>query len=181
MLRLILSLLLAQLAVANVEKTVFLAPDSDSMPSASPNLDNLCLEPLAPSASTLNKLLPVRFPSKDHPHGRQSWYLIKGLRPGRRYEVRVCWAATVRAIPFQPSEPALIPASNERPSASPPTPSQTRLTTRSSSHCSARTRRSGSRAAANPGLPTATITLARRPCSSSPLTPPPTSTRLTRR
>jgi len=100
--RLILTLLLAQWpgqAVANVEKTIFVAPDPSTMPNASPNLDNLCLEPLAPSLSTLHKLLPVRFPSKLHPLGRQSWYLLKGLRPGTRYEVRVCWAATVSATP----------------------------------------------------------------------------------
>jgi hypothetical protein len=99
--RLIVALLLAQWAgqaVANVEKTIFVAPDTSTMPNTSPNLDSLCLEPLAPaaSASTLHKLLPVRFQSKQHPHGLQSWYLLKGLRPGQRYEVRVCWATTVR-------------------------------------------------------------------------------------
>lgn len=27
--------------------------------------------------------------------GTESWFLLEGLVPGQRYEVRVCWVATV--------------------------------------------------------------------------------------
>jgi hypothetical protein len=178
----ILALLLAQLAgraAANVEKIVFLAPDPSTMPSASPNLDSLCLEPLAPSTSTLHKLLPVRFPSKQHPHGRQSWYLLRGLRPGRRYEVRVCWAASVSAE-TPGSRRRADRRSNQRHSGSPRTPYPTRSMMRTSSPSLVRTRRNANRAAANRRVaPTATIIPPR--CSSSQSMPRRTTTRRTRR
>lgn len=81
-------------ASANVEKVIFTAPDLSSMPSASPNLDSLCLEALSPTAATIQKDLDVVFRSEKYPRGLQSWYLLKGLKPGQRYEARVSWSAT---------------------------------------------------------------------------------------
>ena len=80
---------------ANVEKTIFLGPGAVTLPDIRPSLDDLHLQ----SLSSLNPILPtqlaVQFPSKAEPHGLASWYLLSDLEEGRRYEVRICWPATV--------------------------------------------------------------------------------------
>lgn len=80
---------------ANVEKTIFLGPDAVNLPDVRPSLDDLRL----PSLSSLEPILPtqlaVQFPTSAEPHGLESWYLLSGLEKGRRYEVRICWPATV--------------------------------------------------------------------------------------
>lgn len=82
-------------AIANVEKTIFSAPDSVAFGNARPSLVDLNLITLSPKKLAVRTSLPVIFPSQEYPHGLQSWYLIHGLRAGQRYEVRICWAATV--------------------------------------------------------------------------------------
>ncbi|ORY07168.1 hypothetical protein BCR34DRAFT_603996 [Clohesyomyces aquaticus] len=84
---------------ANVEKTVFLAPPPPQLPLPLPNvlpgLDDLRIDTLLPTLNpVLATSLPVRFPSDAAPRGLESWYLLRGLEEGRRYEVRVCWPAT---------------------------------------------------------------------------------------
>ena len=85
---------------ANVEKTIFLGPRAaaiSAVPNAPESLDALRLASLspAPASSILATQLPVRFPSASAPRGLESWYLLRGLDDGRRYEVRICWPATV--------------------------------------------------------------------------------------
>jgi hypothetical protein len=80
---------------ANVEKTIFLAPAAVTLPDARPSLDSLRLHTLSHAQTILPSQLPVQFPSKAAPHGLESWYLLQQLEAGRRYEVRICWPATV--------------------------------------------------------------------------------------
>jgi hypothetical protein len=82
--------------IANTEKTIFRAPATVTVPDAHPGLDDLCLDTLSPTASTLQTKLTVSFPSEEQPRGTESWFLLNGLVPRRRYEIRVCWVATVR-------------------------------------------------------------------------------------
>ncbi|KAF2491846.1 hypothetical protein BU16DRAFT_516420 [Lophium mytilinum] len=82
-------------AVANTEKVIFTAPSAITIPNIRPGLDDLNLDTLSPAGlRTLETSLAVQFPSDTAPRGVQSWYLLKDLEPGRRYEVRVCWPAT---------------------------------------------------------------------------------------
>ncbi|KAI4769655.1 hypothetical protein E4T52_15288 [Aureobasidium sp. EXF-3400] len=85
---------LAVPASANVEKTIFTAPDSVNFGDARPNLIDLRLDILSPQRLSVRTALPVVFPTEKHPRGLSSWYTLNSLRPGQRYEVRICWAAT---------------------------------------------------------------------------------------
>jgi hypothetical protein len=83
---------------ANVEKTIFLGPSAVVIPDVQPNLDGLRLHTLTHTQTILPTQLRVQFPSKLLPHGLESWYLLQNLEVGRRYEVRVCWPATVSML-----------------------------------------------------------------------------------
>jgi hypothetical protein len=91
----LLSLLLFSSAWANVEKTIFIAPPSISIPAAHPNLDDLSLIPLSPLHLSARTRLNASFPTAEFPRGSEHWLLLDGLSPGARYEVRICWLATV--------------------------------------------------------------------------------------
>lgn len=101
---LLLLLLNTPLATANVEKTIFLGPAPVNIPAqsqSSPSLADLRLDVLTPDDDdnknwSLRAHLPVRFPTDDAPRGQETWLLLDALTEGRRYEVRVCWLATVR-------------------------------------------------------------------------------------
>ncbi|KAF2274298.1 uncharacterized protein EI97DRAFT_444301 [Westerdykella ornata] len=86
------------MVTANVEKTIFVTPQPIQHSNDLVNFENTHIEALsaAPNsaASVLHTQLPVQFPSSTAPHGRESWYLLKDLEAGRRYEVRICWPAT---------------------------------------------------------------------------------------
>jgi hypothetical protein len=86
------------LVSANVEKTIFLGPPAVTVPDQHPDLDDLYLIPLSPLHSTVRTRLNASFPTTDSPKGVETWFLLDGLTPGARYEVRVCWLATVRLI-----------------------------------------------------------------------------------
>lgn len=75
---------------ANTEKVIFLAPAAINLPET---LKNLQLDVLTLSAFSLRKSLPVSFPTEEQPQGEESWYLLRTLKDGQRYEVRICWAA----------------------------------------------------------------------------------------
>ena len=81
--------------LANVEKTIFLGPKAIHIPKAHPNLDDLHLDILTQSDWTLRRQLVATFPNSTHPTGTETWVLLDGLEQDQRYEVRVCWAATV--------------------------------------------------------------------------------------
>lgn len=88
-------LLLVQLTVANVEKVIFVHPHHQ------PNLpddlvfDDLGIHHLSPSIPITRTYLNASFPTKDKQLGTDSWFYLDNLVPGTRYEVRVCWLATV--------------------------------------------------------------------------------------
>ncbi|KAK0706501.1 hypothetical protein B0T26DRAFT_743740 [Lasiosphaeria miniovina] len=87
----------AVLAVANTEKAIFLGPASIAVPLEHPTLDDLGLDVLSPAAASspsIRTRLEAQFPTASYPHGAATWLLLDGLEEGRRYEVRVCWAAT---------------------------------------------------------------------------------------
>ncbi len=83
-------------ANANVEKTIFLGPSAVTLPDARPSIDDLRLQSLSSLDPILPTQLSVHFPKDAEPHGLESWYLLSNLEEGRRYEVRICWPATVR-------------------------------------------------------------------------------------
>jgi hypothetical protein len=83
---------------ANVEKTIFLGPSAVVLPHDQPSLEGLRLHTLSPSQTILPLQLPVLFPSALRPRGLESWYLLQHLDAERRYEVRICWPATVRKL-----------------------------------------------------------------------------------
>jgi len=85
-------------ASANTEKTIFVAPDSINLGDARPSLLDLRLDTFGPANLALRAALPVVFPSESSPRGLNSWYLLQDLTQGQRYEVRVCWSATVRFV-----------------------------------------------------------------------------------
>ena len=86
-------------ANANTEKLIFLGPSAITIPNVHPGLDDLRLDTLSPTGQhTLETQLSVKFPTEAEPRGVQSWYLIEGLQEGRRYELRICWVATVSKI-----------------------------------------------------------------------------------
>jgi hypothetical protein len=99
-LELLLLLLLTSAAAvrANTEKTIFVGPSSIALPNVKPGLDDLCLNTLSPDSPILQTQLSVAFPSEESDRGVQSWYLLDQLRAGQRYELRICWLATVCLI-----------------------------------------------------------------------------------
>lgn len=88
--------LFTAVAHANVEKTIFLAPAPATVPSDEPDLDDLGLERLSPQRPVVRTHLNASFPTTAAPDGTDSWFFLENLNPGQRYEVRVCWLATVR-------------------------------------------------------------------------------------
>ena len=86
----------------NVEKTIFLAPEAIQIPQQHPNLEDLKLEALSPSKSGLRRQLPAAFPKPASPKGTEAWFLLDRLTQHQRYEVRICWAATVSLLTPNP-------------------------------------------------------------------------------
>lgn len=80
--------------IANTEKTIFLGPPSLQVPVEYPTLDDLRLEALSPQHWVLRTDIRAEFPTASSKHGQASWYLLRRLEEGQRYEVRICWAAT---------------------------------------------------------------------------------------
>ena len=80
---------------ANVEKTIFLGPKPVTLPNVRSSSYDFGLNYLSPDFTILPIRVPVRFPTESVPRGLESWYLLRGLEDGRRYELRICWPATV--------------------------------------------------------------------------------------
>lgn len=83
---------------ANTEKAIFLGPSPLTIPLEHPTLEDLHLEALSPQHHSLRTHIGREFPTSDEKYGQSTWYLLHRLKEGQRYEVRVCWAATVRYI-----------------------------------------------------------------------------------
>jgi len=92
---LLFSIVNIHIAHANVEKTIFLAPQASTIPSEESDLDDLGLERLSPDTPVVRTQLNASFPTDDASSGTESWFFLENLNPGQRYEVRVCWLATV--------------------------------------------------------------------------------------
>ena len=88
--------LVLQCVSANLEKVVLLGPPPFTLPSENPNLEDLHLLTLSPLLPSLRLQVEAAFPSNESQQGKPTWFLLQGLSEGRRYEVRVCWPATVR-------------------------------------------------------------------------------------
>lgn len=87
--------LFAAVTHANVEKAIFLAPQAATIPSGGSDLDDLGLQRLSPQDPVVRTRLNASFPTTHAPDGTDSWFFLEDLIPGQRYEVRVCWLATV--------------------------------------------------------------------------------------
>lgn len=93
--------------LANVEKVVFLGPKAVNIPSQHPTLSDLHLDVLDPGNSSSSKGWSIRtnisaafppkltYPEDENLKGKQTWLLLDNLIEGQRYEVRICWVATV--------------------------------------------------------------------------------------
>ncbi|KAF8252171.1 hypothetical protein K440DRAFT_633388 [Wilcoxina mikolae CBS 423.85] len=79
-------------AVANVEKEIFIAP---APPKLLENSIGSHLPELMPSEHCRNcRATRTRLGTSFVGKGKEHWVRIDGLEDGRRYEVRICWAAT---------------------------------------------------------------------------------------
>lgn len=83
----------ASTVLANTEKTIFITPEAQKFPDDA-SLDNLLLERVTRSQSSLRTYLNATFPTDDAPKGTETWMLLEDLTPGQRHEVRICWLAT---------------------------------------------------------------------------------------
>lgn len=99
---LILAFLCVQSSLANVEKTIFLGPPTVNIPHQHPTLEDLRLDVLTPDNWSIRTRLPADFPTEKAPSGKTSWFLLDNLTPNQRYEVRVCWPATVSLLAALP-------------------------------------------------------------------------------
>lgn len=97
----LLATVFASLVAANAEKVIFLGPAAVSIPLAKPTLSDLNLLTLSPNASSIRTNLSRVFPDdavEGQRKGHSTWLLLDNLTEGQRYELRVCWAATVSWI-----------------------------------------------------------------------------------
>ncbi|KAJ9616921.1 hypothetical protein H2200_000641 [Cladophialophora chaetospira] len=90
---LVLCFLLLRHVLANVEKTIFVAPPAE-LPPQDASIDNLLLTRLSEQHPSVRTALNASFPTEANPKGTETWMLLEGLHPQKRYEVRICWAAT---------------------------------------------------------------------------------------
>ncbi|ATY58332.1 hypothetical protein A9K55_002567 [Cordyceps militaris] len=93
---------------ANADKIIFTGPEPVTYPLASPSLTDLNLDVIDPETLSIRTNLSRIFHDdsnpqlKGKPRGRASWFLLDNLSPGRRYELRVCWAAI--SVKQEPTE-----------------------------------------------------------------------------
>ena len=100
--------LLSILVQANVEKTIFLTPSFIHVPREHPNLDDLQLDVLTPARWRWQGQIAASFPNASATfQGTETWLLLHELEEQRRYEVRICWAATVSVFLVEEDFPPL--------------------------------------------------------------------------
>lgn len=80
---------------ANVEKAIFLGPTPIQIPTEPPSIESLRLHKFSPKRWSFRTHLTAEFPTDTRVNGKESWFILEGLSEGQRYEVRICWAATV--------------------------------------------------------------------------------------
>ena len=92
--KLLVSLCLVPSAIADVEKEIFIAPPTLALPALDAGSH---LPHLAPSEHCRNcRAIRSRLNTSFAGDGSEHWVRIDGLQEGKRYEVRICWAGTVR-------------------------------------------------------------------------------------
>jgi hypothetical protein len=84
---------LAPFTLANTEKTIFVTPEAQDF-AHDASLDNLLLQRLTSTNSSLRTYVNATFPTEDAPKGTETWLLLEDLTPNQRHEVRICWLAT---------------------------------------------------------------------------------------
>ena len=89
------------LVSANVEKTIFLGPEPVNIPQQHPTLSDLNIDLLTPETWSLRTHVEAIFPTAELEKGKSTWLILDNLTEGQRYEVRICWLATV-GLPFLP-------------------------------------------------------------------------------
>jgi hypothetical protein len=90
------ALFLLNFAAANVEKQIFLGPPPSTVTLGGVGSH---LPQLAPSEHCSNcRAIRTRLSTSFSGRGAEQWMKVDGLEEGKRYEVRICWAATVLAI-----------------------------------------------------------------------------------
>lgn len=98
---LLLLLLQALVVFANVEKILFFGPSSLTISTEHPTLSDLKLHALSPQHTKVRTQLSAGFPTNSSRWGVASWVLLHNLSEGQRYELRICWAATVNPLLLQ--------------------------------------------------------------------------------
>ncbi|KAK2590800.1 hypothetical protein QQS21_011505 [Conoideocrella luteorostrata] len=86
---------LARVAVANVEKLLFIGPAPSQILNNNPTLSSLSIHhTLTPDEPSIRTNLDRIFPSRQSlAPGESSWVLLTNLTENRRYELRICWSA----------------------------------------------------------------------------------------
>ena len=69
---------------ANVEKTIFVASALESPPQDA-SIDNLQLARLSEQYPSVRTFINASFPTTENPKGTETWILLEGLRPQKRY------------------------------------------------------------------------------------------------
>lgn len=96
-------------ALANTEKAIFVAPGAEEVPQHTARRSAwylAALPRLTHREFTARVELDRGFPNGTSPFGPETWFLLEDLKPGKRYEARISWAATVRAA--SPPPPRFI-------------------------------------------------------------------------
>jgi hypothetical protein len=89
----LVALCLLNFAAANVEKEIFLGPAPSTLTLSDVGSH---LPQLVPSEHCSNcRAIRTRLSTSFAGRGAEHWVKVDGLEEGRRYEVRICWAATV--------------------------------------------------------------------------------------
>lgn len=96
---LICLLLGISLVSANVEKAIFLGPEPVNIPQQSPSLADLNIDVLTPANWSIRTHVEAIFPTAASPRGIETWLILDNLTDSQRYEVRICWLATVCSHP----------------------------------------------------------------------------------
>lgn len=98
-------------ALANTEKAIFTAPEPITLSNIPPALDGQNIPVLGPSTrwsirTNLTRVfpLPQEEIEEEEEQGYPSWLLLDNLKPGQRYELRVCWSALVSVFHHSPFE-----------------------------------------------------------------------------
>ena len=86
--------------LANTEKIIFITPEIVTNSKLNQLTERIDIPAIYPESGRTHIKLPVDFGTSENPNGCQSWYLLRALEKGRRYEIKLCWAATVSIIAF---------------------------------------------------------------------------------